>query len=184
VWTRLEAGGKAQGQAFAPGSGERRSAMITSNGDRVSVTAGIENLVVMRTSGFQAAHGPASKRDAQPDGVQPFLVAALSARWSYASGEIAFATFRQGVRAAVLETFVWHASHSLQRTLSNIADVILETYAEIGSVALTAEERPYRPADLLSADGDQLYVAREEPLGIVEVTVERNGLGDEVAHQR
>jgi len=92
-------------------------------------------------------------------------------------GEIAFATFRQGVRAAILETFVWHAAHSLQRTLSNIADVILETYAEIGSVALTAEERPYRPADLLAADGDQLYVAREEPLGIVEVTVERSALG-------
>jgi hypothetical protein len=40
-------------------------------------------------------------------------------------------------------------------------------------VELTAEERPYRPADLLSPDADQLYVAREEPLGVVEVTVER-----------
>jgi urate oxidase len=173
VWTRLEAGGKAQGQAFAPGSGERRSALVTSNGTRVSVTAGIDNLVVMRTSGLRA-HGSPSAADAQPEGVQPFLVAGLSAKWSYASGEIAFATFRQGVRAAILETFVWHASHSLQRTLSNIADVILETYAEIGSVALTAEERPYRPADLLSAEMDQLYVAREEPLGVVEVTVERS----------
>src|SRR4029079_17297868 len=121
VWARLEAGGKAQGQAFAPGSGERRHEIVTTNGERTSVTAGIENLVVMRTSGFGAPHG-STTADAQPEGVQPLLVAALSVRWSYASGEIAFATFRQGVRAAVLETFVWHASHSLQRTLSNIAD--------------------------------------------------------------
>ena len=177
VWMRLEAGGKAQGQAFAPGSGERRSASITSNGDRVSVTAGIENLVVMRTAGFRSGQTAPAATDAHTEGVQPFLVAGLSAKWSYASGEIAFATFRQGVRAAILETFVWHASHSLQRTLSNIADVILETYAEIGSVALTAEERPYRPADLLAAESDQLYVAREEPLGVVEVTVERGVQG-------
>lgn len=172
VWTRVEVGGKAQSRAFAPGSGERRTATIVSNGERASVTAGIENLVVMRTSGLRASHGPATA-DAHLEGVQPFLVAGLSAKWSYASGDIAFATFRQGVRAAVLETFVWHASQSLQRTLSDIADVILEAYVEINTVELTAEERPYRPADLLSPDSDQLYVAREEPLGVVEVTVER-----------
>jgi hypothetical protein len=51
--------------------------------------------------------------------------------------------------------------------------VILDTYAEIAAVTLSAQERPYRPADLLSIDSDHLYVAREEPLGVVEVTVDR-----------
>ena len=173
AWTRLEAGGKAQGQAFAPGSGERRVASVTSNGARTSVTAGIDDLVVMRTCGFARPHGSPTARDAEPEGTQPLVIAKLSARWSYASGDIAFATFRQGVRAAVVENFVWHASRSLQHTLSGIGEVILDTYAEIASVTLTAEERPYRPADLLAIDADHLYVAREEPLGIVEVTVDR-----------
>ena len=38
-------------------------------------------------------------------------------------------------------------------------------------------ERPYRPADLFSAqteNPDELFVAAEEPLGVVEVTVERD----------
>ncbi|HTI37798.1 MAG TPA: hypothetical protein VL484_09580 [Vicinamibacterales bacterium] len=174
VWTRIEVGGKAQGQAFAPGSGERRAAIVVSNGDRSSVTAAIENLVVMRSCGLRTAHRAPPGHDAHHEGVQPLLVAALSARWSYGPGDIAFATFRQGIRAAIIENFVWHASGSLQHTLSGIADVILETYAELSSVTLTAEERPYRPADLLSLDADELYVAREEPLGMVEVTVERN----------
>ena len=174
VWVRLEAGGKAQGQAFAPGSGERRTAVIATNGQQTSVTAGIENLVVMRTCGFGTPQGSLAAADAQPESVQPLLVAALSARWSYGSGEIAFATYRQGVRAAVLETFVWHAAHSLQHTLSGVAEVILDSYAEIVSVTLSAEERPYRPTDFLSLDADQLYTARDEPLGIVEVTVARD----------
>ncbi len=38
------------------------------------------------------------------------------------------------------------------------------------------QERPYRPADLFSAgveNPDDLFLVLEEPLGIVEVTVER-----------
>lgn len=172
AWTRVEAGGKAQGQAFAPGS-ERRVGVVTTNGQRTSVTAGLENLVIMRTCGFGTAHGGPGAKESLPEGLQPLVIAALSAKWSYGSGDIAFATFRQGVRAAVLENFVWHASRSLQHTLSGIGEVILDSYAEISAVTLAAEERPYRPADLLSFDSDHLYVARDEPLGIVEVTVDR-----------
>src|SRR6186713_305020 len=50
-WARLDAGGKAQGQAFTPAGVERRTASVSSNGTRVSVTAGLENLVLMRTGG-------------------------------------------------------------------------------------------------------------------------------------
>ena len=173
VWARLDAAGKAQGQAFVPGSGERRTALVTSNGTRTSIVAGIDNLVLMRTSGFIPPRTPGSPDDSEHDALQSLLVGAVSVRWSYGSGDVAFATYRQGVRAAILETFAWHTAQSVQRTLSNMADVILEGYAEITSVTLTAEERPYRPADLLSLEADQLYVAREEPLAVVEVTVER-----------
>jgi hypothetical protein len=53
--------------------------------------------------------------------------------------------------------------------------VILASYQEISAVTLALKERPYRPADLLelSLDADALFVAYDEPLGIVEVTVER-----------
>jgi urate oxidase len=173
AWSRLEIGGKAHGQAFAPGSGERRAAMVGRNGERTSVTAGIGDLVIMRTCGFGNPHATPAARELQPEGVQPLVIAALSVKWSYGPGDIAFATFRQGVRAAVVENFVWHASDSLQHTLSGIGEVILDTYAEITAVTLTAEERPYRPADLLSIDSDHLYVARDEPLGVVEVTIDR-----------
>src|SRR6185436_10834845 len=43
-WARLDAGG-----------GERRAASVSSNGTRVSVAAGLENLVLMRTGGFVPA---------------------------------------------------------------------------------------------------------------------------------
>ena len=59
---------------------------------------------------------------------------------------------------------------------TRIADVVLATYQEIADMTLALHERPYRPADLFSAgmeNPDDLFVAVEEPLGVVEVTVER-----------
>jgi urate oxidase len=173
-WARLEPGGKVQGQAFTPGGVERRTATITSNGSRVSVSSGIENLVLLRTSGLATPAQKSTQDDGTGDGLQRLLIATLAARWSYSSGDIAFLPYRQGVRGAIIETFAWHASRSVQHTLYAMADVILATYQEISVVTLMLQERPYRPVDLLEMEHDDVFVARDEPLGIVEVTVERS----------
>ena len=174
-WTRLEAGGKPQAQAFTPGGVERRLVTVTSNGERTSIVAGLENLVLLRTSGFVSSerHGP--QEEPAADGVQRLFIASLSARWTYTSGEIAFAASRQGVRAAIVDTFAWHRGRTAHDTLAAIADVVLASYQEIADVTLTLEERPYRPVDLLelSVNGDALFVAHDEPIGIVEITVVR-----------
>jgi hypothetical protein len=55
--------------------------------------------------------------------------------------------------------------------------VILTTYEEIADVTLALHERPYRPADLLSSGingPDDLFIAIDEPVGVVEVTVDRS----------
>jgi urate oxidase len=172
-WARLEPGGKAQGQAFTPGGVERRTAAITSNGSQVAVSSGIDNLILLRTAGLGASARAAQQDDGTWDGVQGLLIATLTARWSYSSGDIAFRPYRQGVRGAIIETFAWHATRSVQHTLYAMAEVILATYQEISVVALTLQERPYRPVDLLEMEHNDLFVARDEPVGIVEVTVER-----------
>jgi len=175
-WQRLEAGGKAQAQTFVSGSHERRTAVVTSNGKQVSVVAGIEDLSIMRSAGF-APRQPAADDDGAHDGLQRLLIGDLSARWTYTSGDVTFGPYRQGVRAAILETLAWHPSRTVQNALYTVADVILTTYEEIADVTLALHERPYRPADLLPSglDGpDDLFVAIDEPVGVVEVTVDRS----------
>jgi urate oxidase len=179
-WNRLEVGGKPQGQAFVTGTPERRTAAVTSNGALIAVVAGIDNLTVMRTSGL----APARQRpgdDADPsgrdDGLQRLLVATLGARWTYTSADVTFDPYRQGIRTAIVETFGCHASRSVHHALYAIADVVLSSYEEIRDVTLSLLERPYRPADLFAAgmeNPDDLFVAVEEPVGVVEVTVERH----------
>jgi urate oxidase len=179
-WNRLEVAGKPQGQVFLTGPPERRTAAVTSNGQQVAVVSGIEELTIMRTSGLappRARPGQEADPSGLDDGLQRLLVATLSARWTYTSPDVTFDPYRQGVRAAVVETFGCQASRSIQQTLYGIAGVVLSSYQEIADITLSLHERPYRPADLFSAgleNPDDLFVAVEEPVGVIEVTVERD----------
>jgi urate oxidase len=104
-------------------------------------------------------------------------VGTLAAKWTYTSGDVTFGPYRQGVRAAIVETFGCHGRRSVQHTLYSIADVVLASYQEIAEITLALQERPYRPADLFNAgmeNPDDLFVMVDEPLGLVEVTVERD----------
>ena len=175
-WQRLEVGGKAQGQAFLAGSPERRTVTVTSNGQQMAVVSGIDNLTVMRTSGFGPSRHANEDPGGRDDGLQRLLVATLSARWTYTSADVTFGPYRQGVRAAIVETVGCHGRRSIQHTLYAIADVVLASVQEIAEITLCVQERPYRPVDLFGAgmeNPDDLFIVREEPLGIVEVTVER-----------
>ncbi len=174
-WVRLDAGGKAQGQAFTPCGVERRTVTVSSNGTQAAVTAGLENLVLMRSGGFAPVERGQAAQESTADGLQRLFVATLSARWAYTSGDIAFAPSRQGVRAAIVETFAWHRGRTVQETLYAIADVVLASYLEISEVTLSLQERPYRPVDLLelALDGEALFIAHDEPVGVVEITVGR-----------
>jgi urate oxidase len=175
-WQRLEAGGRPQPQTFAVGSPEERTAVITSNGRQTSVVGGIDQLTLMRSAGF-APPRRGEPDDGSSDGLQPLLVGALSARWTYTRGDVTFSVYRQAIRNAVVETFAWHESQSVQHVLYAIADVVLSTCEEISEITLTFQERPYRPADLFAAGAenpDELFVVVDEPVGVVEVTVERS----------
>lgn len=176
-WHRLDAGGKAQGQAFAMGGPEQRTAAVTSNGVQTAVVSGIERLVLMRSAGL-FPRGPGGRADdGSEDAVQGLLVGALSARWTYSNPDVTFGPCRQGVRAAILETFALHAARSIQYTLYAIGEVVLASFVDLLDISLTLHEHPYRPADLLRGAADRaedLFVAFDEPLGVVDVTVERD----------
>jgi urate oxidase len=174
-WARLDAGGKAQGQAFTPAGVERRTAVVTGNGTRTSVLAGLENLVLLRTGGFVPSARGRPADDGAADGLARVFLATLGARWTYTSPDVAFAPYRTGVRQVLIETFAWHKGPAVRDTLRAMADVVLASYQEIAQVSLTLHERPYRPAGLLelAQEADALFVAHDEPLGVVEISVER-----------
>jgi urate oxidase len=171
-WGRVVAGGRPQAQTFTPGGGERRVAIVTTNGTRTAVTAGIDDLVLLRTGGLMP-RGAGDAEEPDVDALPRLVIGAITARWVYTSAEIEFAPYRQGVRSAILDTFACHAAQSVHHLLTATADVVLGSYQEVASVTLTMNERAYRPVDDFAVDGDALFIAQDEPLAVTEVTVER-----------
>lgn len=175
-WVRPDIGGRAQGQSFVLGGREQRTVVVTSNGLQTSVVSGIDDLMLMRTAGFLPAQ-TGRPDDGTQDAVQGFLVGSLAARWTYRDPQVTFGPYRRGVRTAIVETFAMHAARSVEDTLGAMGDAILEAYEEIRDVTLTMCERPCRPVDVFAAPGpdlDDLFVTSEEPLGVVEVRVDRD----------
>ena len=176
-WARLDAGGKAQGQAFTPAGVERRTASVSSNGTRVAGRRRASRTwccCARADSRRPRAGGPPTSR--RPTACSGCSSPRSPARWAYTFGDIAFAPYRAGVRQAIVETFAWHKGPTIRATLAAIADVVLASYQEIAQITLSLQEHPYRPVDLLelSVDGDALFVARDEPVGLVEITVDRD----------
>src|SRR4051812_37973531 len=66
AWTRLDAGGRAQGQAFMAGSPEGKTTAGTSNGREGAGVAGLDGMNVMVPAGFGPPQHPASEA-ARPD---------------------------------------------------------------------------------------------------------------------
>lgn len=179
-WSRLEVAAKAQGHVFALGPPEMRTAVITTNGSMTSVVSGIEDLMLMRTSGFLPRRSAVRADDGTEDAVPSLFVGSLSARWTHGSADATCPPYRHGVRAAITETFAMHAAQSIQFTLYAIADAILAIYEGILDVTLSVRERPYRPADPLRTaldTPDEVFVVMEEPVGFVEIVVERAPTG-------
>jgi urate oxidase len=172
AWVRIDAGGKPHGRAFVPSGADLRTARVTRDRETVTVTSGIDQLMLLRTDGFAP---PAAHRGGAADGLQRLLIATLSGVWTFASDDVPYALCRAGITHAIVETFAWHASRSAHEALRAIADVALATCPDIETIDLSLNERPYRPADLLelALEGDSLFLARDEPVGTVELRVTR-----------
>jgi urate oxidase len=176
-WERLGVGGRPQGHAFQQGGPERRTAVITSNGEQTAVVAGVDSLPVLKTAGARF-EGFLSD---QYTGAEPeddrILAASLTARWTYTQPDVTFGAYWQGVRQLLLESFVQHASQSMQHTIYAMADVVLASFDEIAEITLELPTQEYRPVDLSRfgvRNDNEVYLASVEPDSLVKATVTRD----------
>ncbi len=168
-WSRLAtAAGAPDPHAFQGGSGGRRIAVVAGGaGGPVSVEAGIEGLVVLKTtgSGWEGYHH--DELTSLPETDDRIMATEVTARWTYraAPGEIDFTASWEAVRDVILTSFGDHYSPSVQFTLHRMGDAVLGGPGRGGAdLVLAAQQappavrpRPLRPRerqrDLPADDG-------------------------------
>jgi urate oxidase len=176
LWRRIEAGGRPHAHSFVREAGERTAAIHGDSGGGRQVQAGIDNLLVLKTtnSGWENFY-----RDAYttlPDTSDRILATNIRAEWTYGQAELDFDRLWTSVRATVLETFTDHYSPSVQHTLYRMGRAVLQAHPEVARIHFALPNRHHLLYDLGRfglPNNNEIFHATSEPYGLIEGTVER-----------
>jgi urate oxidase len=176
-WERIKVDGRDHEHSFVRGPGERKARATGEGSDERRVEAGLDNLLVMKTtaSGWEGFFK--DRFTTLPDTNDRILATVVTADWSYAGGAgVDFDRLWGGVRDRILATFTDHYSPSVQHTLYRIGEAVLEAYPEVEKIRLSFPNKHHIPYDLerfgMQNEGE-IFWATEEPYGLIEGTVER-----------
>ncbi len=175
-WGRIEVNGHGHEHSFVRGSGERKAEISGDKGGR-RVRAGLDNLLVMKTtaSGWEGFF-----RDGfttLPDTSDRILATVVTAEWFYAeAADLDFDGLWASVRDRILATFTDHYSPSVQNTLYRIGKAVLEEHPDVEKIRLSFPNKHHILYDLSRfgmENENEIFWATDEPYGLIEGTIER-----------
>ena len=176
-WDRIMVDGEPHEHSFVRGAGERKATLSGNVDGSRRVEAGIDNLLVMKTtqSGFEGFLR--DRFTTLPETDDRILATAVTATWTYgdASG-VDFDRLWDEIRGQILSTFTDHYSPSVQNTLYRIGRATLEAYPEVEKIRLSFPNKHHIPYDLSRfgiENESEIFHATSEPYGLIEGTVER-----------
>lgn len=176
-WGRIEVSGRGHDHSFVRGSGER-IAKVAGDGDGVKVEAGLDNVLVLKTtnSGFEGYLK--EQYTILPETDDRILATVVAANWSYGNSvELDFDRLWHGVKEQILATFTDHYSPSVQNTLYRMGEAVLGKYPEIEKIHVSLAEKHHLLYDLSrfgTENGGEIFHATSEPYALIEGTVERS----------
>ena len=155
---------------------DTRTARVVTDRGGAAVTAGIADLVIMKTSHSAFAGYPRDEFTTLPETHDRLLATALTTAWSYRDADVDFGAAYRAVRATLLDAFARHDSLSVQHTLYAMGQVVLDTIDEVSSITLEMPNRHHLPVDLTRfgmENRNEVFVATEEPHGLIKATLTR-----------
>lgn len=182
MWDRIRTHGKHHPHSFTRSSDESPmcEAVVEKNGD-AAMESGIDDMVVLKTtnSGFSGFFRDRFTTLKETD--DRIFGTSVRARWRYDSARADFAAGRESVRSALLETFANHRSASVQQTLCAMGEAALEGCREMRSISLRMPNRHCLLVDLAPfgmTNENEIFLPIDEPSGMIEATMEREGRGE------
>ena len=175
-WSHIADGAREHGQAFVRRGPDARIARVVADRAGISVTAGIADLIIMKTSRSAFAGFPRDEFTTLPETNDRLLATALTATWTYHDTDIEFGPMFRTVRAALLDAFAVHDSRSVQHTLYAMGEVVLGMIDPVDSISLEMPNRHHLPIDLSRfgmENRNEIFVATEEPYGLIKATLSR-----------
>src|SRR5439155_2879709 len=115
--------------SFVHGGDERRTAVVRQDRTTTSIRSGIDNLIVLKTTGSAFAGYIQDEYTTLKETRDRIFGTAVKAEWT--AKDDSYAVNWQAVRDTILQIFAEHASEGVQHTLYAIGEAILDRVAAI-----------------------------------------------------
>ncbi|MBB4909981.1 factor-independent urate hydroxylase [Actinophytocola algeriensis] len=167
--------------SFVRDSGTRTTT-VTYDGTAATVVSGVDDLVVMNTTGSEF-HGFHSDRyTTLPETHDRILATAVRADWRHASAaDTDWNTSHREAARHLVEAFADTHSLSLQQTLHAMGERVLRHREELAEVRLSLPNKHHFLVDLSPFELDnpgEVFFAADRPYGLIEGGVVRDGAPD------
>jgi urate oxidase len=176
-WRPIDVAGAPAPDAFVRTGEGTRVATVAVGRDATVVEAGIEDLVVMKTSRSAFSGFPRDRFTTLAETEDRIMASKVTAIWTYGAPDIDFDATWTAVRDTLLEVFADHDSPSVQTSIWIMAKAMLERHEELDEVRMVLPNLHHWTVDLdrFGIANDRLvYVATTEPHGLIEATVRRS----------
>jgi urate oxidase len=177
AWQPIDVAGTPARDAFVRGGEGTRLATVAATRDGTSVEAGVEDLIVMKTTRSAFEGFPRDRYTTLAETDDRLMATKITAVWRYGASSVDYDATWAAVRATLLEVFADHDSPSVQTSIWFMAKAMLERHEELDEVRMVLPNLHHWPVDLspFGMTNDKLvYVATSEPHGLIEATVRRS----------
>lgn len=176
LWSRIPTSTGEHPHAFVRSAPETRTAAVQASRGVTMVGAGVADLVILKSAHSAFAGFLRDEYTTLAETRDRLLATSVTATWRYRKRDIDFASAWHAVRSALLEIFAGHHSESVQHTLYAMGQGVLDRFEDVTAIRLVMPNRHHLPVDLSAfglANRNEIFVATEEPHGLIEGTVVR-----------
>lgn len=179
AWEHLQSGGKPQPTTFVQSTWETQTTkVVRTRGGEPAVNSGLDNLVLMKTSGSAFEGYIQDSLTTLPPAKDRLLGTALRANWNYTRADLEFSLLRTEAREILVRVFAGHDSKSVQHTLYAMGKAVLEEISEIEDIELAMPNKHCLLLDLSRFGQDnpnEIFVPVDEPHGNIQARLRRQG---------
>lgn len=173
-WSRIAS----HSGAFLQAAKERRTTHLTLSRESQTLTSGIQDLQILKTSRSAFTEFLRDEYTTLPETNDRLLGTVLDAQWtlSLSDGKPNFNALHEQIRSTLLDVFAGHESRSVQHTLYAMADAVIDGFAEVQDVHLTMPNKHCLLMDLSRFGLDnpnQIFIPTDEPSGFIEARIGR-----------
>jgi urate oxidase len=164
--------------AFRRAGDGTRTARIAATGSGTTVEAGVEDVVLMKTTKSAFTGFPRDAYTTLPDVDDRLMATKVTATWRYGSADgVDWDAEHEAALSTLLAVFADHHSLSVQHSIWLMGDEMLRRHASIEEVRMVLPNLHHWAVDLTpfgGANRGEIFVATTEPHGQIEATVRRS----------